>query len=52
MYIGMVAHNGTLYVLSQDAQQLLTFHTSTGTYIGALITNMPDAPEQIMMSPC
>lgn len=49
---GMVVSNNILYVLSQDSQSLIMFDTGSGNYIDTLIHNMPDVPEQIMISPC
>lgn len=47
---GMVVYDKIVYVLSQDTLSLLTFHESSGAFIGTLVDNMPDTPGQALLS--
>ena len=47
---GLVVQSGTLYVLDQLHRSLLTFELPTGNFSGALIENLPDAPEGLLLS--
>jgi DNA-binding beta-propeller fold protein YncE len=49
---GMQQLGESLYVLGQDKQQILQFNTTDGTYMGKLLCDLPDAPEQMLFINC
>eukprot|EP01137_Pigoraptor_chileana_P032166 Opistho-2@21121 len=49
---GITAYDGTLYVVGQDSLAIYSFDISTGKYLTKIVTDLPDSPEQITLSPC
>ena len=47
---GMVTRDQKLYVLEQKTKSLLTFDVGTGKYIAHILTDLPDAPEQLLLT--
>ena len=47
---GLLVHGGLLYVLEQRSRALLTFDVDTGNLTGALLRDLPDVPEGLLLS--
>ena len=47
---GLLVHGGLLYVLEQRSRALLTFGVDTGNLTGALLRDLPDVPEGLLLS--
>jgi len=46
---GMLVHRGMLYVLEQTSSGMLKFNANSTDFVGAVLSNLPDAPEGIML---
>jgi len=49
---GLVVVNGVLYVLGQKQVDMLAFTVSDGSFLGPVVTEFPDSPEQLIVASC
>ena len=49
---GIAVSGDALFVISQTANSLLQFAISTGSLVGVIASNLPDTPEQLIVSDC
>lgn len=46
---GMLVHRGMLYVLEQTSAGMLKFHATSTEFVSTVLSNLPDAPEGILL---
>eukprot|EP01102_Stenamoeba_stenopodia_P018087 TRINITY_DN6590_c0_g1_i1.p1 TRINITY_DN6590_c0_g1~~TRINITY_DN6590_c0_g1_i1.p1 ORF type:complete len:396 (-),score=66.32 TRINITY_DN6590_c0_g1_i1:60-1211(-) len=49
---GFIAYDDVLFVLSQNTQSIVTFNLTTSEFLGVIVENLPDEPEQVILSYC